>query len=155
MPMVGVDTAATELDHAAAQAARSREVKFEVGVKAPHPGCLLRREHTVGPDDRAAFAIAHQQVFAVIVKQVDVMARQRARQPRAHLAGKNLMAQTLRLPHLVLMARPADHNAAAVPTSALIGVISAAMKSPPGQLYQGQGLGWAGQFFHGAFVFNH
>jgi hypothetical protein len=81
------------------------------------------------------------------------MARQRASQPRPHLAGKNLVAQPLRLPHFVQMPSPTDRNAAVAPNKALIGWVRAPMKYPPGQLHDGQRLGRAGQFFHGVSVF--
>ena len=59
VPMVGMHAAATELNHAAAQAAQARQVKFEVRIETAHPGGLLWREHAVGSYDRTARAIAH------------------------------------------------------------------------------------------------
>jgi hypothetical protein len=51
-------------------------------------------------------------VFTVVVKQIDVMARQCLGQTRTQFGGKNLMPQALRFPNFIEMLRPADFNGA-------------------------------------------
>ena len=55
--------------------------------------------------------VAHQQVFAVVVEDVHVVARQRGGQARAHFARKHSEAQPLRLAYLILMPGPGDMQA--------------------------------------------
>jgi hypothetical protein len=51
-------------------------------------------------------------VFAVIVKQIDVMTGQCFGQPCTEFSRKNLMPQALRFPNFIEMLRPADFNGA-------------------------------------------
>ena len=106
MAVVGVHATAAEFDHAFTQAAQPGEVKLGVAVGAAHALGLHGRQHAVGAYDLPGGAVAHQQVFAVIVKQVNVVARQRRVQARAHFSGKHLVTQPLRGAHFILVARP-------------------------------------------------
>jgi len=70
-----------QLDHARAQAAQARQVEFGIAVGAAHSPRLGRRQHTVGSYHFVGIDVAHQQVFAVIVEQVDVMTGHSLAQP--------------------------------------------------------------------------
>jgi hypothetical protein len=111
--VIGVHTAAPQLDHARSQRAQAGQIELGVAVGAAHPFGLGRRQHAVGADDRAVSTFAHQQVLAEIVKEIDVVARHGHGQARAHLARKHLEAQPLGQPHLVLVPGPGHRQAAA------------------------------------------
>ena len=104
--------AAAQLHHLAAYAPQAHQVKFGVAVGAAHAPGLRGREHAVGAHHLLRGHIAHQQVLAVIVKQVDVVARRRRVQPRAHFAGKDFVPQSLRLPNFIEVLRPPNLDAA-------------------------------------------
>jgi hypothetical protein len=56
---------------------------------------------------------SHQQVLAVVVKHVNVMAWERGLEACTHLHGKHLVPQALRRPYLVEVARPSHFHTAA------------------------------------------
>jgi hypothetical protein len=56
--------------------------------------------------------LAHQQVFAIVVKQIYVVARHTFGQPRTHFGGKNRVPQLLRFANLVLVLCPRNLNSA-------------------------------------------
>ena len=88
------------------QAYQSRNLASALGLRG--------REDAISADHLARSLVAHQQVFAVVVEQVHVVARQPAVvQACAHLASEDLVSQALRLADLVLVACPGHRNAAA------------------------------------------
>ena len=110
VPVVGMHATAAQLDHPLAQAAQAHQIKFRVAVSAAHAFGLRWRQHPVGANHLLAGRVAHQQVLAVIIKQVDVVARQRLAQRGTHFQRKHLKPQSLRFANLVLMAGPADRD---------------------------------------------
>jgi hypothetical protein len=122
--MVRVDAAAAQLHHPLAQAPKPREVELRVAVGAAHAHRLHRRQHAVGADHLERPRIAHEQVLAIVVEQVHVMACDPAVQAGAHLRRENLVPQSLRLAHFVLVPGPGDQDA----TAFLRNVLTRAMK---------------------------
>ena len=100
--------AAPQLHHIAAQMAQAHQVKFGFGIEAANAARLRRCQYAVGADHHAAVGIAHQQVLAIVIEQVDIVFRQVGLETRAHFQRKHLVAQTLGLAHLVQVTRPLD-----------------------------------------------
>ena len=111
LAVIAVHAAAAHLHQALAHAAQAGQVKLGVAVGAAHAFGLGRREHTAGADHLAGGLVAHQQVFAEVVEQVDVVAGQCVGQARTHLGGKHVEPQFLRLLHLALVPGPGDLDA--------------------------------------------
>ena len=112
MAVIRVNAAAAQLHHAAAHIAQACQVELGVAVGAACPLGLHGREHPVGANDLTRSAVPHQQVLAVIVKQIDVVTWHCFGQPCAQLGRKDLVPQALRFPNFVEMRRPADCNGA-------------------------------------------
>ena len=112
MSVVDMHATAAQLDHAVAQAAQTGQVKFGVAVGAARPLGLDRGQHPVGANHLACGRIAHQQVLAVVIEQVDVMALDGLGQTCTELGGENRIPQALRFTNFVLMVSPADLNGA-------------------------------------------
>ena len=118
--VVGVHARAAQLDHLAAQAAQAGQVEFGFAVEAADELGRIGRHHAVGADDFAGLAVfrlqAHQQVLAVGVEQVDVVAfgaAGRHAQARAHFAHENVVPQALRRANIFFSASPNDFKALA------------------------------------------
>lgn len=112
MTVIRVDATAAQLDHPLAQAPKPREVELGIAVGAAHAHCLRRRQHAVGADHFQRARIAHEQVLAIIVEQVDVVTGNPGVQTGAHLRRKHLVPQSLRLADFILVAGPGDQDAA-------------------------------------------
>ena len=160
MAMIRMHAAAAQLDHAVTQQTQTRQVELGVAVGAADALGLCGREHAVGADNFPAVCITHQQVLAVIIEQVDVVARQVAAQRSAHFQRKNLKPKPLRLPDFVLVLRPADDDFSAGCfcrrgtnlNRGRVGDATALTKQRPRQMRPRdgrQGKGGIGQFFHG------
>ena len=106
LAVIRVDTAATKLHHTWAQAAQAHQVKLSVGIGAAHARRLCWHQHPVGAHHRPVNAGAHQQVFAIVIKDVDVVPGQGTGNVGAPLVGKHLVAQSLRFAHLIQMPGP-------------------------------------------------
>ena len=144
-----VHAAAAQLHHTLAQAAQAREIKLGVAVGAADPLSLRRRQDAVGADYLLAGFVAHQQVFAAVVEQVDVVAWQRSLQPRAHFTCKYVEPQTLRLPDFVLVPGPGHPDAAtSFCRPSHTEILPVSMKRPPGKRHQRQREHGVGDFFH-------
>ena len=87
-------------------------VEFLFGIIAADVPGGLGRQDAIGADDFAAAELAHQQVVAERIVQVDVVSRQDGRQPRAHFFGEDLVAQTLRFADFAVVHRQRDVVAA-------------------------------------------
>jgi hypothetical protein len=98
--------AAPELDHALAQTAQTCQIKFGVAVSTANAHGLCWRQKPVGSYNLSGDLIAYQQMLAVVVKQIDVVARHRGVQSRAHLVGKDAKPQTLSLSNFVSVLGP-------------------------------------------------
>jgi len=109
---LGVDARTTDFDHSCAQRLQRRQVEFAFAVVAAGTPGGVGQQHTVGADDHAALAHgAHDQMFAVRIETVDIVAGRRTGrhlQPRTELTGEHIVAQALRGAHLLVGARP-DH----------------------------------------------
>ena len=103
-----------QFDQAVTHLAQPREVELGVAVGAADAPCLRGREHAVGADDLARGFVAHQQVLAEVVEQVDVVAGHGRGKACAHFAGKHFVAQALGGADFILVARPADFDAGGV-----------------------------------------
>jgi len=108
-----VHARAAELDHARAQRAQPGQIELGVAVQPADPTRRGGRQHAVGADHRAGFAVvggrAHQQVLAERVEHVDVVPRRRAlrhAQPSAHFFDEDEVPQALRLANVFFIASP-------------------------------------------------
>ena len=128
LAVICVHAAAAQLDHAVAQAAQAGQVKFGVAVRAARAFRLGRGEHTVSANHHTRGAVTHQQVLAIVVKQIDVVARHLARQARTHLGAEHIESQFLCFTNFVLMLRPRDPNSA--------------LDSARQEIHSGVGLWW-------------
>ena len=109
----GVDAGAPEFDHALAQRTQPGEIELGVGVETSGASRRSRCHHPVGAHhDRRLVGIglrAHQQVLAIGIEDIDIVARWRAvrrREMRAHLLREDLVAQALRAAQIGLVAGP-------------------------------------------------
>lgn len=107
-----VDARAPQFGHAWTQEIQAGEVEFLLGVIAADAAGRLGREDAVGADDFAAGELAHQQVVAEGVVEVDIVARQGGRQAGTHLFGEDPVAQALRLADLAVVDRQRNMVAA-------------------------------------------
>ena len=89
--VVCMHTTAAQLNHSLTQAAQAGQVKLGVTVGAASALGLCWRQHTISTNDFATGLIANQQVFTVIVKQVDVVAGNSDGQRSTHFYRKNLI----------------------------------------------------------------
>ncbi|MNV85294.1 hypothetical protein D3C71_1792380 [compost metagenome] len=104
--MVGVHTTAAQFHHAGAKGAQPRQIKFSVAIGSAHPLGLRGCEHPISPNDLLALGIAHQQVLAIVVKQIDIVAWNGGRQSSAHFSREDIEPQFLRLPDFLLVPGP-------------------------------------------------
>ena len=137
MAVVRMHAAAPQLHHAVTQAAQACQVKFEVAVGAAHALGLRRREQPVGAHHFTGGFITHQQMLAVVVKQINVVAGQGRVQAGAHLLGKYLVPQALNLAHFVLVLGPRNQQSTALNLRRLglagaLEVHDGSVKQPPG-----------------------
>jgi hypothetical protein len=108
MSVINVHTAATQLHHAIAHVAQTGQIELGVAVCATHPLSLSWRQNAVGTDHLACLCDLDQQVLAVVVKQVHVMAWQRCGQACTHFGTENIKPEFLYCVNFVLMPSPLD-----------------------------------------------
>ena len=105
-----VDATAPEFDHALAQAAQSGEVELGVGIGAPYPPGLRGCQHPVGSHHFPRVLVAYQEMLAIIVEEVHIVARmgkaQRNVQSGAHFMREHLITQALCRTNLIQMLGP-------------------------------------------------
>ena len=138
--VVGVHAGATQLDHLVAHRAQAGQVELGFAVQATDALGRFGRQHTVGADDLAGLARglvggqAHQQVLAVRIEQVDVVAFRAADghvQARPHLLGEDRVPQALGCANILFSASPNDLQALTRGSSG-IRLRRAWVKRPPG-----------------------
>ena len=150
MAVLRMHATAPQLHHAGTQRTQPRQVELQVAVGTPYPARLGRREHAVGTDHLTAGQVAHQQVLAIVIEQVHVMARNGGIQARPHLLREDGKPQPLSLPYLIEVPRP-SHFQAGTRHRPRTQSHAWAVKCPPGQGRQRQrGIR---QFVHRDFSF--
>ena len=80
---------------AVAQQLQPGEIEFVLGIVAAGALGGLRRKNAVGADDATVGLVAHDQVLAVGIVEVDVDAGHAGGQPGAELLGEDAVAQPL------------------------------------------------------------
>lgn len=106
--VVGVHAGPADLDQAGTDRVQRGQVELALRVQPSGDRGALRREQPVGADDLPDQRVADQQVVAVRVERVDVVAGLRAGQQGAHLPGEHVVPQSLRGPHVLLVTGQAD-----------------------------------------------
>ncbi len=105
LPVLRGDTGAADLDQFPGQAMDVSQVELALGVEASDaPGLVVCKEPRAA-DDPSGSRLPHQQVLAVGVELVDVQSAYRWLELGAQLLAEDLVAQGLRLAHLVLVRR--------------------------------------------------
>ena len=77
--------------------AEPAQVELPLRVEAARRARPLGGKDAIGPDQRSALTLAHQQVVAERVEVVAIEARRAPREARAELVGEHAIAQALRL----------------------------------------------------------
>jgi len=82
------------------EAAEPAQVELPLRVEAARRAGPLGGKDAIGPDQRSALTLAHQEVVAERVEVVAIEARRAPREACAELVGEHAIAQALRLFHL-------------------------------------------------------
>lgn len=91
--VVGVHTGAADLDQAGPDRVERVDRELALGVQPSGGRGPLGRQQPVGADDLPGHRVADQQMVAVGVEGVDVVARPRGGEHGAHLPGEDVVPQ--------------------------------------------------------------